>query len=148
MTKRRPGFLAPLIMVVALLTAVLPDAVVFDVTSAVGGFRVAACLVIAGLALAVSLLETRLIAVKAAVDGMVDTINKQIYGEDYQTIRDAVTILVSTMKKGGEGKAVARRELERLSGQSFGDDGQAWASWWEKARPTFRTQKMRPKPPE
>lgn len=143
MTKRRPGFLAPLIMVVALLTAVLPD-----VTSAIGGFRVAACLVIAGLALAVSLLETRLIAVKAAVDGMVDTINKQIYGEDYQTIRDAVSILVSTMKKGGEGKAVARRELERLSGQSFGDDGDAWASWWEKARPTFRTQKMRPKPPE
>lgn len=148
MKKRRPGFLAPLIVVAALMTAVLPDAVVNDVTGAVGGFRVAACLVVAGLALAVSMLETRILAVANTVDGMVDTINKQIYGEDYQTIRDAVTILVATMKKGGEGRAVARRELERLSGQSFGDDGEAWASWWEKARPTFRTQKIRSKASE
>jgi hypothetical protein len=70
-----------------------------DVTGAVGGFRVAACLVVAGLALAVSMLETRILAVANTVDGMVDTINKQIYGEDYQTIRDAVTILVATMKR-------------------------------------------------
>lgn len=143
MKRPRTSVFAPILMVIAVVTAFLPDTAIASITDPIGGIRPVACVLVAALALAVGLMDARTVALQIKVEGMVDTINRQLYGDDYQTIRDAVSILVITMRKGGEGKAVARRELERLTGLSFADDGEAWATWWEKARPTFRTAKSK-----
>ncbi len=143
MKRARTSFFVPLLVVVAVVAAFLPEAAVSSVTDPIGGFRPAACVLVAALAFVIGLLEGRIVALQVKVEGMVDTINRQLYGDDYEVIRNAVSILVVTVKKDGEGKAVARRELERLTGQAFGDDGEAWATWWEKSRPTFRTLKSK-----
>lgn len=64
---------------------------------------------------------------------------RAFYGESFRQDREAVDILVRALEsEDPTARAAALRNLERLTGQAFGEDVDAWRRWWEANRSTFR----------
>ena len=70
-----------------------------------------------------------------------EAVQKLVYGQDYKKQREAVDLLVRAVgTKNDEARQVAIERLEALTGQSFGEDRDAWEKWWEANRRRFRVR--------
>lgn len=80
-------------------------------------------------------LESHVREVAALVDGLA----AREYGPDYYAQRNAVTWLIELLDRFSDGSRTAIADsLRTVTGQDFGEDSDAWRSWWESARSTFR----------
>ena len=70
--------------------------------------------------------------------GMVAIIKKQLEGRAASSVKEAVEILIRALASDdSETKEKVVQRLQKLTGQSFGDDRSAWESWWSENRESF-----------
>jgi hypothetical protein len=70
---------------------------------------------------------------------LVDGLNRMLYGKDYARDREAVDLLMQAATGSNQDivkKAV--RSLEKITGQRFGRDIEAWQAWWLTSRESFK----------
>ena len=69
---------------------------------------------------------------------MVAIIKKQLEGRAASSVKEAVEILIRALASDdSETKEKVVQRLQKLTGQSFGDDRSAWESWWSENRESF-----------
>lgn len=132
--------LAPVLTVVGLAFLVLgfSTAALSFVDEQVGFRRlVAAALGFAFLYLAA--LARSQARVRGRLLDLMEEVLKTFYGPNFRRDRKAIDILVKAMESDNPNVRRASAEhLRRLTGQDHGEDGAAWAAWWESARAGFR----------
>ena len=81
---------------------------------------------------------------RAVMMNTLEALNMMLYGPDYRRQRDAVDVLVRTLRARDErARKLAVESLERMTGQSFGTDADAWEEWWTENRGRFRLRDAR-----
>jgi hypothetical protein len=78
-----------------------------------------------------------------------EALNMLLYGPGYRRHREAVDLLVRALRSAeGEARRTALRTLREMTGQTFGDDAEAWESWWSENRSRFRLHAAKDSGPE
>ena len=71
-----------------------------------------------------------------------EALNRFLFGADYKRHREAIDILIRGLRvPDGAARKKSVESLERLTGESFGEDADAWESWWTQNRSRFRLRK-------
>lgn len=78
-------------------------------------------------------------ALRETLRGMVALINRYLQQRNRSSVAEAVQILIRSLDSQDPStrKTVANR-LEKLTGQSFGEDRGAWEAWWSENRESFQ----------
>ncbi len=67
-----------------------------------------------------------------------EAFNQTIYGRNYKVRRNAVEILVSSLRSGDANvRGKVHEQLVRLTGQGLPPDSAAWERWWAENRATY-----------
>ena len=91
------------------------------------------------LALVVGSVALDLARTRARLLPALEEVLQALWGESFRQDRQAVDILVRALEsEDPTARAAALRNLERLTGQAFGEDTEAWRRWWEANRSSFR----------
>lgn len=70
-----------------------------------------------------------------------EALNQFLFGADYKRHREAVDILIKGLSTSDpRARRSAIKTLERMTGQKFGEDQEAWTEWWIANRGRFRVQ--------
>ena len=79
---------------------------------------------------------------RETLHGMVKMIKQHLEGRATSSIKEAVQILVQALGSGdAETRKKVAERLQKLTGQSLGDDKDAWESWWKSNKDTFEIEK-------
>lgn len=139
---RRPSraSLAPVLTVLGLLLLVVGfSSSALDLIDREFGFRRVLAAALGFLFLYVAWLAREQARVRERLLDLMEEILKIFYGPNFRRDRQAIDILVKAMEsENADVRRSSAEHLTRLTGQEYGEDGGAWATWWESARSGYR----------